>query len=70
MIEEAGFHTLNNFVREAISDKVTLVATDENPGYRNLTKAGLPHDTVNHGKHEYVRGNVHTNTIEGVLVRY
>ena len=60
VIEEAGFQTLNNFVREPISDKVTLVATDENPGYRHLTKAGIPHDTVNHGKHEYVRGKVHT----------
>jgi hypothetical protein len=64
-IEEAGFRTLDNFVREAVSDKVTLVAADENPGHRHLTKAGLPHETVNHGKNEYVRGKVHTQTIEG-----
>ncbi len=65
VIEEAGFRTLDNFVREAVSDKVSLIATDENPAYRHLTKAGLPHETVTHAKHEYVRGNVHTNTIEG-----
>lgn len=65
MIEETGFDTLKSFVRESVSDKVTLVATDENPGYRNLKREGLPHEKVNHSKHEYVRGNVHTNTIEG-----
>ena len=64
VIEEAGFRTLNNFVRETVADKVTLVETDELPAYRYLTKAGLPHDTVYHGKNEYVRGKLHTNTIE------
>lgn len=64
MIEEAGFDTLDKFVREAVSDKVSLVATDEHYGYRHLKK-GLPHQVVNHSKYEYVRGNVHTNSIEG-----
>ncbi len=65
MIDEAGFDTFDKFVHEAVSDKVSLVATDENPGYRHLKKEGYPHQTVNHARYEYVRGNIHTNTIEG-----
>ena len=64
MIEDAGFDTLGKFVREAVSDKVTLIATDENLEYRHLKKAGYQHATVTHSRGEYVRGNVHTNSIE------
>jgi transposase-like protein len=64
MIEDAGFDTLGKFVREAVSDKVSLIATDENPEYRHLKKAGYQHATVTHSRGEYVRGNVHTNSIE------
>jgi transposase-like protein len=64
MIDDAGFDTYDRFVREAISDKVTLVATDESPSYRHFGKF-LPHETVLHSGHEYVRGEVHTQSIEG-----
>jgi IS1 family transposase len=55
--------TLAAFVRKAVSDKVDLVATDENPAY-NYVRRGMPHKTVRHGTGEYVRGEVHTNNIE------
>jgi|HubBroStandDraft_3_1064219.scaffolds.fasta_scaffold144236_1 hypothetical protein len=51
------------FVREMISHKVSLLATDENPVYDNLTE--YRHQTVHHAAHRYVIGAVHTNTIEG-----
>lgn len=53
------------FVREMVSDKVSLLATDENGAYRYLTDNGYKHQAVNHGDHQYVVGAVHTNTIEG-----
>jgi transposase-like protein len=65
MIEEAGFNTLENFVKETVSKKVTLVATDENFRYRHLGAHGFVHKTVNHSQHQYVIGSTHTNTIEG-----
>ena len=65
MIEEAGFHTLENFVKETVSKEVTLMATDENYGYRHLKAEGFDHRTVQHGKSQYVIGSTHTNTIEG-----
>lgn len=41
------------------------VMTDEYLPYRSLTKEGYSHQTVAHGAKEYVRGNVHVNTLEG-----
>lgn len=55
--------TLGAFVRNATNEKVSLVVTDENPGYKYLGK-GLNHEAVNHSRGEYVRGNIHTNNIE------
>lgn len=43
----------------------TRVATDEHRSYTKLPEEGYYHGTVNHSAKEYVRGQVHTNTIEG-----
>ncbi len=43
----------------------TEIMTDEYLPYRLLTKEGYNRQTVNHASKEYVRGNVHTNTLEG-----
>jgi len=51
------------FVREMVSNKVSLLATDESKVYRSLTEYN--HQTVDHHKKQYVIGSVHTNTIEG-----
>lgn len=40
------------------------VATDEGGAFENLWKLGFQHGTVNHAANEWVRGPVHTNTIE------
>ena len=39
--------------------------TDEASMYRNVGKQFASHEAVNHGIKEYVRGHVHTNTVEG-----
>jgi transposase len=43
----------------------TTVYTDEMSAYNPLTDNGYKHEIVNHSTHEYARGIVHTNTIEG-----
>jgi transposase-like protein len=63
VIEDTSADTLSLFVEKTVADKVSLVATDEYAGYRDL-KHFYPHQTVDHKKHEYVRGTVHTNNIE------
>jgi hypothetical protein len=64
MVDDIRSDTLQKFVAEMVSDKVELLATDEAAGYRNLRKAGFPHESVSHHREEYVRGMVHTQTID------
>ena len=64
IIENTSAATLNRFVRKAVSDRVSLVATDDFRGYNYLPALGYKHETVNHSENEYVRGEIHTNNIE------
>jgi hypothetical protein len=63
LIENTDTATLDKFVRKAVSNKVSLIATDEHSGYRLLDK-DFNHQSVKHGQGEYVRGNVHTANID------
>jgi IS1 family transposase/transposase-like protein len=56
--------TLEAFVNEAVSEKVSLLCTDQWVGYAHLSDK-FPHATVDHAKKQYVVGAVHTQTIEG-----
>jgi hypothetical protein len=56
--------TLTAFVREAVSHKVSLLCTDQYPGYNPLDRDYL-HGTVDHARGQYVIGAIHTQTIEG-----
>jgi transposase-like protein len=49
--------------------KGSLISTDDHVAYRQLRRAGYLHRTVAHSYGEYVRGEVHTNTIEGYWSR-
>ncbi len=64
VIANTGRETLEAFVRQAVSDRVSLISTDEHRGYMRL-KDSYPHGYVRHGRGEYVAGAIHTNTIEG-----
>ena len=55
---------LRQFVREAVSDKVSLIGADDNRAYTAMDRE-LGHAFVRHADGEYVVGAVHTNTIEG-----
>jgi transposase-like protein len=64
VIENTRASTLQGFVREAVSEKVSLLCTDQWVGYRGLDSL-FPHETVDHSKGQYVVGAIHTQTIEG-----
>ena len=58
-----------NFIREHVEDSVKFVYTDDFSAYKTvpeLRDEDTRHATVNHSKYEWVRGEVHTNTIESV----
>jgi transposase-like protein len=63
MIENTDDRTLSGFVRETVGDNVSLVATDEHASY-NAINDEYHHETVAHRRGEYVRGEVHTATID------
>jgi transposase-like protein len=65
MVEFTDTPTLEGFVRKAVSENVELVATDDHSGYDHLSEHGFNHEAVNHSQGEYVRGLVHTGTIDG-----
>lgn len=64
VIDNVQAVTLEGFVREAVSNKVSLLCTDKWVGYKHLGKE-FPHQTIDHAVGEYVVGAVHTQTIEG-----
>ncbi len=45
-------------------DKNAVIMTDELAAYKSLDKAGYKHESVNHSKEEWVRGDVYTNGTE------
>jgi transposase-like protein len=46
-------------------EKSAKIMTDQLPAYRKAAKGFASHESVNHAEKEYVRGNAHTNTVEG-----
>jgi transposase-like protein len=65
VIQNVRASTLTEFVREAVSTKVSLLCTDQWVGYNKLN-AEYPHKHVDHSINQYVVGAVHTQTIEGL----
>ncbi len=64
VIANVRAETLTSFVHEAVSDRVSLLCTDQWVGYKHLDKE-YPHATIDHARGQYVVGAVHTQTIEG-----
>lgn len=63
-VERATKETVSKIVRENV-DKETKLYTDESRLYIEVGKDFAAHESVNHTGKEYVRGDVHTNTVEG-----
>jgi transposase-like protein len=57
---------LQAFVRAKIADECTAIMTDENRSYQGIADRNTRHETVDHFSKEWVRGDVHTNTLENV----
>lgn len=56
--------TLRKFITDTIGADAVAIFTDDNPAYTNIIREYRRHETVNHSKEEWVRGDVHTNTVE------
>jgi transposase-like protein len=58
---------LHSFIKTHVADNCERIYTDESRVYNDLEDANTLHARVDHSKKEYVRGDVHTNTIEGAF---
>jgi transposase len=61
---DAKASTIMPLIRNNVSIGTNLM-TDEFPSYRKVQENGYNHSKINHSTKEYVRGDIHTNTIEG-----
>jgi transposase-like protein len=57
---------LHKFLNQTTDPKTECIMTDENPGYIGIADDDTRHESVNHSEEEWVRGEVHTNGMEGV----
>ena len=62
-VDATDAKTLKNHIRQNV-DKSAHIMTDEWQSYDGLDKEYASHETVDHGRGEYARGNVYTNTAE------
>jgi transposase-like protein len=58
--------TLQGFIRENTAGDTRAIYTDELPSYVGIADEDTEHKAVKHREKEYVRGEVHTNSLENV----
>ena len=58
--------TLHGFINDHVSRDAKRIMTDSWWSYQGIGDANTKHEVVDHNKKEYVRGDVHTNTVENV----
>jgi transposase-like protein len=63
-VKSTGARVLHPRIQSSIAAGATIY-TDDARVYTRLDKLGYTHESVNHSVEEYVRGSIHTNTIEG-----
>jgi hypothetical protein len=61
-----NFFNIKKAFKKHLDTSANLM-TDEHKKFRKIGKQYASHQTVNHGRKEYARGPVNTNTIEGVF---
>lgn len=64
-VPDTGRKTLLDQIQKTVSTNARLI-TDQNPSYKYLSRLGYAHQSVNHSEKEFVRGDIHTNSIEGI----
>lgn len=57
---------MHAFIKATVGGNAEAIYTDTHPAYGNLSDGNTRHETVNHRQEEWLRGEVHTNGIEGV----
>lgn len=63
--ESATKQTIRQFLEQHLGGDVEAIYSDGNVAYGDLSTKTRRHEMVQHGKEEWCRGDVHTNSLEG-----
>ena len=66
VIKNRGRKELHDFIDKHIDDDTEAIFTDDWEPYKGIADENTLHETICHRRNEWVVGNVHTNTVEGV----
>lgn len=61
---DAKQDTIHGFLNEHVADEAEAIYTDSHHSYRGIQDHNTRHEYVDHSADEWVRGDVHTNTVE------
>ncbi len=65
-IKHADRDTLHKFIHSHTAPDTKAIYTDDWPAYNGIADKDTRHETVNHSAEEWVRGDVHTNSVENI----
>ena len=66
VIDRTDRKTLHAFIKEHTAPDTEMIITDDWRAYKGIGDHDTKHEVVNHLRREYVRGDIHTNSIENV----
>jgi transposase-like protein len=61
---DATSTTIQGFLKDVVADDAEAIYTDSHRSYRGIEDHNTKHEFVDHSRDEWVRGAVHTNTVE------
>lgn len=64
VVKGRGRESLQRFIRQNVAGDTQAIYTDTLPSYLSIGDEDIHHEAVKHRTGEYVRGDVHTNSIE------
>ncbi len=66
MAPDASSESVKGFLADVVHDDAEAIYTDSHRSYRGIADHNTRHEVVNHAQDEWVRGQIHTNTVESV----
>lgn len=66
MAPDATRESIHGFLTDVVSDDAEAIYTDSHRSYRGIADENTRHEYVDHSRDEWVRGQIHTNTVESV----
>ena len=66
-VDNRDRETLHGFIKKHTAPDTEAIYTDDWPTYKEIANHDTKHETVCHSADEWVRGDIHTNTIENIF---